>query len=199
MKKQLRKSILQLRDALTYKERREKSREITKRVTVQKEFQSADKFLLFASYKSEVDTAELLQYALATGKAVYMPKVLGDEMEFYQISSEEDLKEGYCGIREPEAELSKRFVPKQNERILIIVPGAVFDINGNRIGYGGGYYDRFLKYMDKCAEHMSQSVNIYKMAVAFECQMVETGVIPTEMHDVRVDSIVTEKGYIAKQ
>ena len=85
-KKELRKEILQLRDALNVEERKEKSHLIAEKVIVQNEFIEADKILLFASFKSEVDTCEIFQAAREAGKAVYFPKITGKEMEFYQYN-----------------------------------------------------------------------------------------------------------------
>lgn len=202
-KKELRKTILQKRDSLSPEQRHRKSQAITKRVIAHKSFQSAEKVLLFASYKSEVDTTELIRHALELGKQVYLPKVAydentqRDEMEFYRIFSEAELHEGYKGIREPEANTSTKFQGLQagkeqiqaqqsapGTHILIILPGAVFDRNGNRIGYGGGFYDRFLVRCEK---------SVYKMGIAFECQVMANDILETEPHDVRVDTVITEK------
>ncbi len=189
-KQELRKSILEKRDLLAKKEHRQKSHLIIEKVLKTKEFQDADEVLLFASYKSEVQTIELIQNALKLGKSVYLPKVIDDEMEFYRISSMEDLKEGYKGIREPEAIPATKYVPRQNKKVFVLMPGAVFDIAGGRIGYGGGFYDRFLAKL----EGKITKKNLCKVAVAFECQIVETGRIIREEHDIVPDYIVTEGG-----
>lgn len=181
-KKELRKEILQLRDALTEEERREKSHIIAEKVIAQNEFLEADEVLLFASYHSEVDTCEIFRAARVAGKDIYYPKVVGKEMEFYLVEKEEDLVEGYRGIREPEAIPEKKFIPQQNHKICVIIPGAVFDEDCNRIGYGGGYYDKFLQKIKDFA--------VYKVAVAFDCQMVEKGLIPVELYDIKPDYIV---------
>lgn len=185
-KKELRKEILQLRDALTEEERREKSHIIAEKVIAKNEFLEADKVLLFASYHSEVDTYEIYQAARVSGKFVYYPKVIGKEMEFYIVEKEEDLVEGYRGIREPEAIPEKKFIPQPNDRICVIMPGAVFDEDCNRIGYGGGYYDKFLQKL--------QDFSVCKVAVAFDCQMVEKGLIPAELYDIKPDYIVHTNG-----
>lgn len=195
MKKELRKQILQYRDALTDEERHKKSQIITNYIINHPKFQSADSILLFASYKSEVDTTAIMEYALELGKSVYFPKVQDNEMEFYRIFSQEDLYEGYKGIREPRSQEELHFEPVEGENILILMPGAVFDLEGNRIGYGGGFYDRFLerlKDLGNGVEDASQAIHISRMALAFECQLVENGMIETEPHDIRVDYIVTE-------
>lgn len=187
-KKELRKEVLARRDALSEQERQRKSLQIVKHVIEQEEFKEADKALLFASYKSEVDTAEIFNAARKLSKDVYYPKVIGNEMGFYQIQKKEELLEGYRGIREPEANPEIQFVPNPQEKILVLMPGAAFDEDGNRIGYGGGYYDKFLQ---KLETEISKE-NLCKIALAFKCQIVETGAIKTEKHDVKPDYIITE-------
>lgn len=193
-KTELRKEILQKRDALTLEESSEKSHQIAGKVIAQKEFIEADKVLLFASYRSEVDTSEIFEAALEANKDIYYPKVIGKEMEFFKVESEVDLIEGYRGIREPEANPQKRFCPSMTDKICIIMPGAVFDEEGNRIGYGGGYYDKFLQQLESfyAKEVEKTEKHICKMAVVFECQIVEVGCIISEPHDIKPDCIVTE-------
>lgn len=201
-KKELRKQILQLRNALSEETRIEKSKIITNHIINHPKFQSADSILLFASYKSEVDTTAIMEHALAIGKPLYFPKIesMGQagnkEMEFYRIFSPEDLYEGYKGIREPRSQEELHFEPVEGENILILMPGAVFDLEGNRIGYGGGFYDRFLerlKDLGNGVEDASQAMHISSMALAFECQLVENGGFKAEAHDIKVDYIITEK------
>ncbi len=204
-KKELRKEILQLRDNISEAKRREMSEKITKRLLEFSVFQNAKRILAFSSYKSEVYTSEIVQKALEMGKMVYMPKVEHnentgmDEMEFYQIFSESDLEDGYKGIREPkgnqefkEKSLVPNDVKQEKEIIFMILPGAVFDIEGNRIGYGGGFYDRYIERMEKQLEEIG-TVTLYKTALAFQCQIVEPKLIPSEGHDKPLDTIVTEE------
>lgn len=207
-KKALRKEILQLRDALTLEEHQYKSHQITAQVVAQKEFMEAEHILLFASYKSEVDTTELFQTTINAGKSVYYPKVIGSEMEFYKVEKAEELIEGYRGIREPKADERKKFVldadinkhklqsdsvksyiSQSKEKICVIMPGAVFDKDGNRIGYGGGFYDKFLQRLENAC--------ITKIAVAFDCQIVENGKIERKVHDIKPNYIVTEHHIIS--
>lgn len=194
-KAELRKEILQFRDELSIEVRQEKSSQIAEQVTAHKGFQEADKVLLFASFKSEVDTTEIFEAALQIGKQVFFPKVIGKEMEFYQVLKEKDLIEGYHGIREPKAEEKKKFVPMPEEKIFILMPGTVFDEAGGRIGYGGGYYDKFIQRL----ETEIPKENLCTLAVAFECQMAALGEIPREEHDMKPDYIVTETRNITIQ
>ena len=194
-KKELRKEILQLRDALPLEERREKSHQIAEQVIAQKEFIEADKVLLFASYHSEVETSEIFEAALEANKDIYYPKVMGNEMEFFQVECEADLLEGYRGIREPEGNQEKQFRPSATDKICIIMPGAVFDEAGNRIGYGGGYYDKYLQKLEYffAKEVKKNTSPLYKIAVAFACQLVAIGEIENQVYDIKPNYIVTEK------
>ena len=181
--------MLQLRNSLTDVEKREKSQRIIEQVTSFREFQEAKQYLLFASFRSEVDTTELIRQVLSLCKPVYLPKVLGKEMKFYQIESLEELEKGYQGIPEPKEDLAREFVPLQNQKIFVLIPGAVFDEEGGRIGYGGGFYDKFLTRLG--GEVMPE--NLCKLAVAYQCQMVENGIIQKEIHDISPDYIITEE------
>ena len=198
-KQELRAQILQTRDALTDAQRHNYSSEITRSVRNLEEYQKAQKVLLFASFRSEVDTRELTRVALVDGKEVFFPKVQCNkdgckEMEFYRVTSENDLEKGYQGIPEPGGDENNRLKPEKSTKdIFVLVPGAVFDKQGHRIGYGGGFYDRFLMRLEQEVPQNAQ-VNTYKVAIAFACQVLSEGLIPVEPHDVRMDIIVTEQG-----
>ncbi len=183
-KKELRKQVLGKRDALTIEERKEKSDAISNSVTQHPIFREAHTILLYAAFRSEVDTMKIFRRAVASGKKVYFPKVLGAEMEFYCAEAEEDFEAGTWGIPEPKVEIERKYVPKYKEKVCIIMPGAVFDKAGNRIGYGRGYYDKFLKRMEQ--------VESFKMGIAFSCQLINIENFPKEEHDVRLDVLVTE-------
>jgi 5-formyltetrahydrofolate cyclo-ligase len=101
----------------------------------------------------------------------------------------EELELGYQGILEPKENTQREFVPLQDKKIFVLVPGAVFDREGGRIGYGGGFYDKFLNRLE--GEILQE--NLCKMAVAYECQIIEKGKIPKEFHDVSPDYIITEE------
>ena len=191
-KKEIRKQILQKRDALSLQERMKKSKRIAEFVISAEAFQNSDIVLLFVSYKSEVDVTSIIQEAFKKKKQVYVPKVIGSEMEFYSISSIDELEEGYYGIKEPKIEDAKKFIP-QEEKIFMLLPGVAFDRNGNRIGYGKGFYDRFLQKLEKNV----LTSNLCKMAVAFSCQIVDNGRIMGEEHDIIPNYIVTEDEMIS--
>ena len=154
-KKELRKQMVQMRNRLTQEQHCAKSCEIARQVINHKKYKEAEGVFLFCSYKSEVDTTAILHHALESGKKVYLPKVEHDEktgieeMEFYQILSAKDVAKGYKGICEPIADAARKISPEMIcGKMLMLLPGLVFDKSGHRIGYGGGFYDRYLKRLE---------------------------------------------------
>ena len=147
--------------------------------------QKAAHVLCYASYKSEVQTKNLINELLKEGKQVYLPRVSGEEMNFYKMKSLSDLTEGYKGIPEPSVECMELFTKdifeKDKEKVVMLLPGAAFSENGARIGYGKGYYDRYLSHIP-CLE---------RIALCYELQIVED--IPVDIHDIPMTMIVTEE------
>lgn len=191
-KKELRKEILARRNALSLQEREEKSAKIANKVIALEKFQKSNIVLLYAPIRSEVETNAIYLEARRLGKSVYYPRVLGNDMEFYFVDETTTLEQGSFGIREPKPEATRQFMPNVQDNIFVLMPGAVFDEAGNRIGYGGGYYDKYLEWLAS----VMPAEQICKVAVGFACQMVEKGRIVKETHDVRVDYIVTESQVI---
>lgn len=195
-KKRFRREALAKRDGLTAEQRRDYSGRIIKKLTSLPCYENADAILTYVSFRSEVDTFPLLERAFADGKTVFAPKVMGKEMTFYQISSPEDLAEGYHGILEPLCTYSyEEWVADQmGQFILICMPGAAFDRARHRIGYGGGFYDRFLSKLaeseKETAETARPQVKITTAALAFSCQIFEE--IPWEVHDICPEHIIAE-------
>lgn len=109
-------------------------------------------------------------------------------MEFYLVDETTEWETSKFGMREPKVDEYKKLKANSHDKIFVLMPGAAFDKKGNRIGYGGGYYDKYLQQL----ETKMSSQNIYKTAVVFECQIVETGLIEQEAHDIKPDCIVTE-------
>ena len=188
-KKELRKKFIQLRNALSEEMRKEKSKKIASSVIAMQEFQKAEVVLLYNAIRSEVETKEIFQEANRLGKPIYFPRVIGDEMEFYLIEEDSKLEVSSLGIYEPEMSDEKRFLPKEQNAVFVLMPGVAFDKAGNRIGYGGGYYDKYLKWLQ---ENLPNG-DICKVAVGYECQMLDKEVIETEEYDMRCDYIVTEE------
>jgi len=177
LKKTLRKQALALRDSMSLDQRTAKSREIEERLFSLPEFKAARTVLFFASFRSEVDTGPMIRRALAFGKRVVLPKVIGTELALYEIVDlDRDVAPGAWGIPEPREPRTVRL----DEIDLILVPGAAFDCHGNRLGYGAGFYDKLLPAFSKTT-----------VALAFESQVVAQ--VPAELHDVPVKKIVTER------
>lgn len=189
-KRRIRKNVLALRDAMTSEVRMEKSSRITKRLFTTEAYRSADVILTYVNYQSEVITTALIKRALADRKLVFAPKVAGDDMDFYRIMGMSSLKEGYRGILEPSGdEIFKEKISFENsKKTLIIMPGAVFDEKRHRIGYGKGFYDRYLMRMEELG------ITVHTMALCFECQVLQN--IPYGIHDRKPDFVLTEKRLI---
>lgn len=180
-KRYLRKQILARRNALTLQERERAALILTERICGHQWFYLADTILGFVSYGSEIDTTDILREALTKGKKVFVPKVVGDDMFFYRIHSLDDLAEGYKGIPEP-AGNTESFVyePQNADKVLMLMPGAVFDRQRNRIGYGKGFYDRYLA--DK------PELQIRTIAVGYQCQLVEE--FPAQEWDIKPYQVI---------
>ena len=185
-KKELRKEILKLRDALSVDERCNKSAQIASKVIRMREFQEAHIVLLYHAIRSEVETSRIYEAANQLGKKVYCPRVLGDKMEFYLTDDATEYEISKYGIREPKMIDEKSYMPKVEDRVIVLMPGAAYDEAGNRIGYGGGYYDKYLQWL----ETKLDARNVCKVGLAFACQMVAS--IEKESHDIQVDYIVRE-------
>ena len=175
-KKEIRRRILNRRKSLSIEERMWMSEAITKRTLRHPWFQKATTIYLYMSYQEEVDTRELLEEAIRMGKKVAAPKVQGKEMKFYYIESYEELHPGMKGIPEPE-----NMHPANDISALMLMPIVGFDKVGNRIGYGGGYYDRYLE------QHPSHPT----IGLAYSIQEVDE--LPIEETDWKPDRIVTEE------
>lgn len=155
-----------------------KSKKIQDRLTSKSCFLEAEVLYCYISYNQEVITKPLLQMALDMGKRVAVPKVYGKDMEFIYLSSLDELEKGYQGILEPIGDQCAK-----EEKVLMLLPGLAFDEQRNRVGYGGGFYDR---YLEKNKEKW-----IYKIALAFDFQILEN--LEMEACDWKVDEILTEK------
>jgi 5-formyltetrahydrofolate cyclo-ligase len=180
LKTVLRKQVAQARDGLSREARKSKSREIGERLFALPEFRAAGVVMFFASFRSEVDTLTMIRHALAAGKRVFLPKVKGRELALFEIRDfDKDTVPGAWSIPEPRETLPAAI----REVDLMIVPGLAFDENGNRLGYGAGFYDRILPSFPRTT-----------VALAFEEQIVPA--VPVSNHDIPVKKIITEKRII---
>lgn len=180
-KKEIRKKVLALRDALTPCERLRSQVLLTERILGHQWYYRASEVLLFASYGSEIDTSALIEDALHCGKKVFLPKITGDQMVFYRILPGEKLEAGYRGIPEPAGTADREqffFTPQKEETALMLMPGVAFDVYRNRIGYGKGFYDRYLADKER----------LHTIAIGFDCQMVP--VIESDKTDIRPMQVI---------
>lgn len=182
-KQEIREKIKLKRKALKKTEAKKKSRLIAMKFLITQEFLFAKTVFLYTSFKNEVDTRELIQVANLLGKKVALPVVdkKRHEIFFREFKGFKKMKKDAFGILEPEK--SCRKVPARKAD-LIVVPGIAFDKSGNRIGFGKGYYDRFLKKVKRTP----------KIALAYDFQIVKK--IPATRKDVKVDWIITESRII---
>ena len=183
-KKEIRSRILKARENLSKTEREKAALLITERIAGHQWFYGAESVLGFAGYGSEIDTKEILKEALHLGKKLYLPKVQGAEMEFYRVVSLTALIEGYKGIPEPKGDTETYVYTEEcADKTLMLMPGAVFDVQRNRIGYGKGYYDKYLA--DKL------KLQLRTIAIGFQCQMLgESEQIPADEHDIRPYQVI---------
>ena len=179
----IRKQMKQLRADMTRTERFEKSMQIFEQLITVPEFKRADRIYTYVSMDNEIDTIMLIDYSLSLEKRVFVPRVSGKDMEFYEISDISELNPGYRGIYEPDINGKE---PDYSRTGFMCMPGLAFDRSYNRIGYGGGFYDRYLSVENK----------LYKAALAYEAQLLES--IPAQDGDVRPDMIVTEENIYRK-
>ncbi len=175
-KKAIRKEIAARRKAAEESFLREASRKIAETVVALPEFQEASCIYTYIDYNHEVETRPVIEAAWRAGKQVAVPKVEGKDMTFYLLENYDQLKAGYFGIPEPE-----RGIPADCPDALMIMPGVAFDPCCGRVGYGGGFYDR---YLEKHTAHR-------KVAVAFSFQILSE--VPGEETDISPDLVVTEE------
>lgn len=128
----------------------------------------------YLPYNQEVRTTPMLEQALKDGKRVAVPKVYGDEMKFIYLSDLSQVEKGFAGIPEPVADCDVAADPTA----LVLMPGLAFTEKGHRMGYGGGFYDKFL----------SQEPNHPTLALCYAFQMVDE--LPVEEYDVPVDVVL---------
>ena len=185
IKDELRRQALLKRDSLDNGKITSQSKRIFYKLTDLLPYKEAENILIYASMRSEVITDEIILDALLAGKKVFCPKVVDRKMglmKFIEINSLEDLTEGYFGIREPFLDPAYVEPHFDLEKSLMIMPLVCFDKARNRIGYSGGFYDRYLSAHNK----------IKTIAIAFECQKTD-GRIPATDYDIAPDMIITEE------
>lgn len=190
-KRQIRQRILTVRSKLSEKEWQQKSLKIVNKVMETKIFQKSDVILAYLDYNKEVNTRYLIQQAWKLGKKVYVPKVNGDTMSFHLVYDFEELVSGFRGILEPLG-TNEEWTNSLLQTSLMIMPGVAFDKERHRIGYGKGYYDRFLSNQMNLQDNslVMHHQLLSTIAICFDCQLLEA--IPYEEFDYKPDIIYTE-------
>lgn len=178
----LRKEILQKRAKISKEDNLIFSNIVANSIYEMKDYKNAKTIMCFISFANEIDTRKLIETAIKQGKTVVIPITIPEtkELKVSQILDFSELEKGFYNILTPKEEFIRYIDPSTID--LVLVPGVVFAKNGYRIGYGGGYYDRFLSKLDN---------SIPKFAIGFDLQVVDE--VPTESFDIPVDLIITEK------
>lgn len=177
MKKDLRKKYNQIRDSISDFDLDLKSKIIEEKIL--NYINEYENFLIYINIKSEVKTNFLIQRLILLNKKVFIPKIIEDEMCFIKINSLEDLELGKYNIPEPiKGQIYK------GEEALVIVPGLVFSREKYRIGYGKGYYDKFI----------SKNRQNFYLGICFENQIIDSFYF--DKFDEKLDVIITEENII---
>ena len=173
-KKALRQKIKEQKKAMTEEEIVAASNRLAEQFYASEQYQNAKTIYGYLPYNQEVRTEPILLQALKDGKKVAVPKVYGDTMRFIYLEELNGIEKGYAGIPEPVADEPVA----ADETALVLMPGLAFDKEGHRIGYGGGFYDKFLS-----AEPDHPTV-----ALCYDFQMLPN--LETEEFDVPVDLVL---------
>jgi len=183
-KSDIRREILRQRDTMTRSRIAKESRAVLKRLICLGPVQRASTMMAYLSFKSEVITDGLILWGLTEGRRIAVPCCDPESRKLTPclIGGLDEVVAGHYGIREPRAHLSRPLPPEVLDAV--IVPAVAFDRRGYRIGYGGGYYDRFLMQAPQAA----------RIGIAFACQIVDR--VPVADHDIPMDGIVTGEGVI---
>ncbi len=184
-REQLRKEILRRRDSLGIAKLQEHGQRVQDRLVAMKEYQKARTLFLYVSFRSELSTLSLLEHILASGKRAVVPVTLVAEKDLLPVlitDPASELLPGYCSIPEPTMDIRDKQAIAAEEIDIILLPGSVFDERGGRMGYGGGYYDRFVS---------KRAPQALRIGLCHELQMVPKA--PLQVHDELLDYIVTEE------
>lgn len=173
-KTELRREIRARKRAMTEAEIEERSAKLAQLFFASRAYQNAKTIYGYLPYNQEVRTVPMLERALKDGKKVAVPKVYGEEMKFLYLDDLTAVAKGYAGIPEPIADEPVA----HDETALVLMPGLAFDPQGHRIGYGGGFYDKFL----------AAEPNHPTLALCYEFQMLPK--LDVEDHDIPVDMVL---------
>ena len=214
-KKEIRRRIREARSRLTKEETEAFSVEICRRICELPEYREATTVLCYIAFRNEVDLNNLMLTSWRNGKKIFLPRMeeavpaagsgldqQAGQMEFFLYAREDDLPVNAMGILEPRPD--RPTFPelcKDRERVLMLMPGVVFDRERRRLGYGGGFYDRYLaRIITESENETGQEDSVRKLpeislttvAVAYELQLVDDP-LPEEDTDIRPDLLITEE------
>jgi 5-formyltetrahydrofolate cyclo-ligase len=183
-KDSIRKQIIEHRDSIDINIKNQRDENIFNSLIKSEWYKKANTIFAFVSFKSETDTHKIIRYAIQDKKTIYVPRIKSKQkgIEIFKIDSFDQLEKGYFGILEP---IESCLAVDSKDIDLILMPGVAFDRQGGRLGYGAGFYDRFLSNMSNIVD---------KIAVAYHFQVLDN--IPMDEHDVRINGIVTEEEII---
>ena len=176
-KKELRRQIREKKRAMTMEEIQQASSRLGELFVNSQAYKNARTIYGYLPYNQEVRTVPMLEQALRDGKRVAVPKVYGDDMKFIYMDDLSKVELGYAGIPEPVADGPVA----EDETALVLMPGMAFTEKGDRMGYGGGFYDKFL----------AKEPNHPTVALCYGFQMVES--LPTAEYDIPVDCVLWAK------
>ncbi len=187
-KEAIRKKAQAARDKVP--KRAEKSQRIADHLFSSTIWKDSSSLSSYISFKSEVDTALIVQTTLSQNKNLYVPKVLSnEEIGLFKIHSLNDLEKGIFGIREPSLDfINTSPVTDYKSLSLILIPGLAFDRSGNRLGFGKGHYDKLLVKLPKTCK---------KIGLAYHSQLFPQ--LPSEPFDQKMDFVLTEEGFIHRE
>jgi 5-formyltetrahydrofolate cyclo-ligase len=175
-KDRIRARIKEQRHALGQQERKNIAESIKREILCMKEFRECRLFFTYISHDMEIPTMGIMRAAFDSGKIVAAPKVVGEgKMEFYALESIDFLSPGAFGILEPQG---KRVLTPKTGQTFLLLPGLAFTRRGDRLGYGGGYYDRYLE------AHQG----IFLAAPAYPFSVIDY--LPVQVHDIRAHALV---------
>ena len=183
-KKKVREEIIKKRNDLSAEIKKEYDDLIFKQLIESDIYTKAKKIFTYVSFGSEIDTIKFIKYALNDNKEIYIPKTdkSKKEMIAIRINSLDNMSVDNWGILEPKV-VDKNKIGKDFD--LILMPGLAFDRKGNRIGYGGGYYDKYLSQIKETSN---------KIVLAYDFQIVNN--IENEPHDIKTNYIITNNEFI---
>jgi len=178
----LRKEVLHKRNSMSHFEISMKSKLIQQKLIESPVFNQSKSIGLYLAIGSEVQTREIINYALDLGKTVLLPRIMSNDLRFYVVDQKDFEENSFdvnrFGIKEPKIDKPADFID------LLIIPGIVFDMYGFRIGYGYGYYDKYLTI-----SKFSKSIGL-----AYDFQLIKKP-IPILPHDRKIDVLITESGF----